>query len=276
MAHYYRIAAWNEYQHYTDRAPPWIKLHFRTLSSRTWVSASDSTRVLAVACMLLASDTGNKIPIDATYIKRVAYLNDEPDFEPLIKSGFLEIIDENGDLLAPARPEKRNKKDREEKNLSLTSFAEFWFAYPKRVGRKKAQAIYTRTIAKDEATPEALLAGAKRYAAECKGKEAQYIAHPATWLNAGRWADDESTGSATVIDLTEAAARERKLHEEALQKLAKGFTWPQFLGPAPGESGCRIASDLLEKYQANWDHFYIKPELARSEPEQPKPLCPPI
>ena len=120
MTTYFRIVNWASFQHYRDRAPPWIKLHRELLSSRVWVNSTDQSRVLAIASMLLAAATDNKIPNDPAYVRRVAYLDGDPDFAPLIANGFIEIIDEDGNLLADAselqataRTEKR--RGREEK-----------------------------------------------------------------------------------------------------------------------------------------------------------------
>jgi len=85
----YRIRNWKEYQHYRDRNPPWIKLHYEVMTSRDWVSLDDASRVLAVASMLIASRHDGMIPDDPEYVKRVAYLNSTPDFRPLLKCGFL-------------------------------------------------------------------------------------------------------------------------------------------------------------------------------------------
>ncbi len=90
MADEYRVKNWSEYQHYKDRDPPWIKLHFKMLTSRDWVVLNDSSRVLAIASMLIASRHGGKIPNDPEYIQRIAFLNKPPDFKPLVKCGFLE------------------------------------------------------------------------------------------------------------------------------------------------------------------------------------------
>jgi hypothetical protein len=89
-----RIKNWKTFQHYDHRCPPWIKLHFKILSSRDWVSASDRERVLAIACMLIASQDEAKdgsFDADPEYIQRVAYLSEVPDFKPLINRGFLEL-----------------------------------------------------------------------------------------------------------------------------------------------------------------------------------------
>jgi hypothetical protein len=90
-----RIKNWKTFQHYDHRCPPWIKLHFKILSSRDWVKASDAERVLAIACMLIASQDEAKdgsFDADPDYIQRVAYLNTPPDFKPLIDREFLEVL----------------------------------------------------------------------------------------------------------------------------------------------------------------------------------------
>lgn len=91
---YFRIKEWETYQHYKDRSPPWIKLHCAIMSSRTWVMLDDASKALAVACMLLAANTDNKIPFDPDYIQRVAYLKSRPDLNGLLETDFIEIIKE--------------------------------------------------------------------------------------------------------------------------------------------------------------------------------------
>jgi hypothetical protein len=60
-----------------------------------WVKASDAERVLAIACMLVASQDEAKdgsFDADPDYIQRVAYLNTPPDFKPLIDREFVEVL----------------------------------------------------------------------------------------------------------------------------------------------------------------------------------------
>jgi len=40
-----------------------------------------------------------------------------------------------------------------------------------------------------QATPDQILQGAMRYAAERRGEDPRYTKHPATWLNKGCWSD---------------------------------------------------------------------------------------
>lgn len=95
------------------------------------------------------------------------------------------------------------------------AFEEFWFYYPRRVGKPLAKAKFnqitngglkTRTLDRDSgqyveielsATPEELVEGAKRYRADQMDKntfkikdDGKYTCHPSTWLNQGRWMDE--------------------------------------------------------------------------------------
>lgn len=72
--------------------------------------------------------------------------------------------------------------------LNSADFADFWEVYPRRVARAAALKAWAKAL--KTATAEEIIAGARRYAAD-PGREAQFTAYPATWLNAGRW-DDEA------------------------------------------------------------------------------------
>jgi len=120
----YRVKQWRLFQHYRDRNPPWIKLHFSLLSSMDWVTLDDASRVLAIACMLIASRNDGVVPGDPAYIKRVAYLNKLPNFKPLIDCGFLEPASDCKQMLADARPETETETETEtEKRQSSASLA---------------------------------------------------------------------------------------------------------------------------------------------------------
>ena len=120
-----RIKNWEKFQHYKNRRPPWIKLHFGILSSKDWVCGTDQERVLAIACMLLASqsdDADGRFEADPEYFKRVAYLRGAIDFNPLIKRGFLEVLADASERLqmisnaTPEVEERRGEKEIEEES----------------------------------------------------------------------------------------------------------------------------------------------------------------
>jgi hypothetical protein len=109
-----RIKNWQKYQHYTKRRPPWIKLHFSILSSKDWVCSTDASRLLAVVCMLLASQSEHKdgrFEADPEYFQRLARLETPPIFKPLIDMGFLEYASECVQVLANATPEAETEAE---------------------------------------------------------------------------------------------------------------------------------------------------------------------
>jgi hypothetical protein len=63
-------------------------------------------------------------------------------------------------------------------------FEGFWSAYPRRIGKAAARRAWEKAM--KVTTPEVI--GAALRAAEWP-EDPQYIPHPATWLNQGRWDD---------------------------------------------------------------------------------------
>lgn len=67
-------------------------------------------------------------------------------------------------------------------------FDEFWTLYPKHVGKTAAQKAWAGALKRADA--DAVLAGLKASLPGLRAKDPQYIPHPSTWLNQGRWEDE--------------------------------------------------------------------------------------
>ncbi|WGH91433.1 hypothetical protein QDX21_07140 [Auritidibacter ignavus] len=67
-------------------------------------------------------------------------------------------------------------------------FETWWEIYPRKVGKERAAKAFA--TATEKATLEELNKGAENYRRAVVGKDPTYIAHPATWLNSGRWTDE--------------------------------------------------------------------------------------
>lgn len=82
-----------------------------------------------------------------------------------------------------------NNQSQEPKSSSSVDegFTEFWNLYPRKVGKDAAIIAYRRALKK--AKHQDILAGLHLYLLTCP-KEKHFIAHPTTWLNQGRWADE--------------------------------------------------------------------------------------
>ena len=70
-------------------------------------------------------------------------------------------------------------------------FTEFWILYPRRVAKLAAIKAYEKALKHADAAT--INQGAYRYHRERANENPQYTAHPATWLNAGRWMDEVQT-----------------------------------------------------------------------------------
>jgi hypothetical protein len=68
------------------------------------------------------------------------------------------------------------------------NFDEFWEFYPRKVGKGASQQALSKAL--KQATWQEILAGVRRLSADPNLPEKQFIPHPATWLNEGRWADE--------------------------------------------------------------------------------------
>ena len=84
------------------------------------------------------------------------------------------------------------KKRKKEKKISSSSdddgFTEFWKLYPRKVGKGGAERAWKVAIKK--ASKETILDGLATYQAIRAGEDETYTAHPTTWLNQERWADE--------------------------------------------------------------------------------------
>jgi hypothetical protein len=73
---------------------------------------------------------------------------------------------------------------------AASGFEVFWKSYPRKIGKKAAEKAWAR--AKDKPALEVILAAVKAQAASDQWLKdgGQFIPHPATWLNQGRWSDE--------------------------------------------------------------------------------------
>ena len=98
---------------------------------------------------------------------------------------------------SPTLPLGREGMGRESKKTSSSpatppmEFDTFWAQYPRKVGKQTAIKAYAK--ARKMTTAEQILTGVQLLKRETAGKEPDYIPHPATWLNAGRWDDEPTT-----------------------------------------------------------------------------------
>ena len=88
--------------------------------------------------------------------------------------------------------EVKEVKECKNKTLAQNNFEReievLYSAYPRHVGR--GQAIRAIRAALKKEPFDTIMAGIKRYSLEREGQDQKFTAHPATWFNGERWADD--------------------------------------------------------------------------------------
>ncbi|WP_315769005.1 hypothetical protein [Bradyrhizobium sp. SZCCHNR2012] len=154
--------------------------------------------------------------------------------------------------------EEKDKKGRKEKSRSLAKepqgFSEWYEAYPRKVARQDALRAFQKVVPA-QISAEALIARTRQYAADWSSRpreDLKYCPYPARWLNSGRHFEQHDMNTDTAepriallpIDpcrFTQSDWMERlELHRQ-------GRPWPErHWGPAPGQPGCLVPSELLE------------------------------
>jgi hypothetical protein len=71
-------------------------------------------------------------------------------------------------------------------NIS-SDFQNFYNSYPRKVGKQTALKAFVKAL--EIASVDEILSGTIRFAHDPNLPVEQFIPHPATWLNAGRWED---------------------------------------------------------------------------------------
>ena len=107
--------------------------------------------------------------------------------DSIVKNSLKKPCDHRSDDRAPESPEIVT--------LIEKRFEEFWNLYPRKVGKLKAFQSFKRINPKKELFDQMMDALRENIAsnAQWKRDNGQYIPHPTTWLNQGRWFDEIST-----------------------------------------------------------------------------------
>ena len=163
MNGYFAVRNWDEFQHYKDRDPTWIKLYNRLLDDYAFGLLPDARKFHLIGIFLLASRHNNRVPKDPHWVGRKIGAHMPVDLTLLERAGFLVMLDDDLPsssggaplLLAPpeqvASPEKeKNREETETDILSAgadasdvfqkvleegklnypSSFETFWQSYP--------------------------------------------------------------------------------------------------------------------------------------------------
>jgi len=213
---------WDTHQSYrSDRGqPPWIKIHRAIIRHHKWAKLSDAERGQLVAIWILAADQDGRIPADARLVRKLCYMDDDPNLERFVALGFLDddvkALDSwrhDDATVTPTRrqgdaPEER--REEEKKNIRVKrspvyteGFLKVWAIHNK--GPKpKAMEAYARALelTDHDTIVDSLRAYVAKFTSTWTG------AHLHRWLEGERW---EEGARESPQDLNERMEFQRRL-----------------------------------------------------------------
>lgn len=95
----FSVKNWDEFQHYKDRNPPWIKLHNHLLDDYEFEMLGDSAKGHLLCIWMLASRTKNEMPFDDKWITKKIGASTKVNLEALASAGFLIVEHDASTLL---------------------------------------------------------------------------------------------------------------------------------------------------------------------------------
>jgi hypothetical protein len=114
LSGYFGVRNWEEFQHYKDRDPSWIKLYNRLLDDYAFGLLPDSRKWHLIGIFLLASRHNNRVPRDPHWVSRKIGAQVPVDLGVLERAGFLVMLESEPLAQAEqdASPEKEKRRDR--------------------------------------------------------------------------------------------------------------------------------------------------------------------
>jgi len=189
-----KVKNWQDFQHFKDRRPPWIKLYREILDDPDWHSLSGDDAKTLIMIWLLASEDkameGN-IPDLRTVAFRLRSTESKVNQSLTKLSKWLYQDDIN--MISSCHqvdiPETETEKRRDrDRDILMSDFELFWNNYPNRTGKDKALQSWKKAKPKID---EVLYALSWQAESEQWTKDnGQFIPNPATYINQGRWKDE--------------------------------------------------------------------------------------
>jgi hypothetical protein len=144
------------------------------------------------------------------------------------------------------RLEKKEKTPARKRAGYDSDFEDWWKVYPHKVGKDAAAKAYHKALTRTDS--QTLLAKAQAFAAEQSGKDPQYIAHPATWLNQGRWMDEPAKPKTEHVSGVPPARREvtPAEWETRVRKFKTNGFWLSSFGPRPDAMSTQVPKPVLK------------------------------
>lgn len=207
-----KIKNWHKFQHFKDRRPPWIKLYRDLLDDPDWHELDGDCVKLLVNLWMLASEDKTHQGILPDFRKilfrlrlkenelkqgltKLSHWLDQDDITMISEQYQIGPPETEGETETQVETERersslRSDVSHETFDWPLDYREQFWNKYPRKKAKKAAFKILERLRKSNEITFEKLMVAVGKIPIG----EPTFIPHPATWLNQGRWDDEQLPG----------------------------------------------------------------------------------
>jgi hypothetical protein len=187
-----KIRNWEEFQHFKDRTPPWIKLYRYLLDDPEWHELSgEDAKVLTMLWLIASEDKAmeGNLPNLKTLSFRLRMTESKLN-QSLNKLNHWLIRD---DIVAISQCYQHDAPETEtetetETYLCAKNFETFWQSYPKKTGKDAAKKSWMKLRPHIDNILHAL--SWQINSDQWQKQDGQFIPNPATYLNQGRWKDE--------------------------------------------------------------------------------------
>ncbi|BBB99384.1 hypothetical protein [Bradyrhizobium elkanii] len=260
----FSVKNFEKFQHYKDRAPPWIKLYNGLLEDYEFGGLPDASKMHLIAIWLLASRSDNKIPYDPKWVSNRINATEPVDLALLAKRGFI-VLDQGeeqygSEMLAECLTREEGETEERKSKAEPRSpsapgvsedFENLKKVYPRRKGNYgwKAAERKFNSLVKTGVDPKAIIASARRLGETLSARVGtEYIPMPASWLNSEDFLDLAVTAFQPNCDdgLIEVVNQDQLDAWDAYGRQVNGRTYPR-----NKKGGWRFPSKWPPGYEAN-------------------------
>lgn len=190
-----RIKNWEEFQHFKDRTPPWIKLYRYLLDDPEWHELSGEDAKTLVMLWLIASEDkameGN-LPSLKTLAFRLRTSEDKLK-QSLAKLSQWLIHDDISviSICHQADAPEERQRQRQRQSVSDISFDQFYKAYPKKKNKGDAEKAWK--VAKPDIELVLSALSWQKLQPDWIKEKGKFVPYPASYIRAKGWLDEKES-----------------------------------------------------------------------------------
>jgi len=191
-----KIRNWDEFQHFKDRTPPWIKLYRYLLDDPEWHDLSgDDSKVLVMLWLIASEDKAMEGNLPNSKILsfrlRISETKLNQSLTKLSHWLIIDDIDVISDCNQTDAPEERQRqRQRQSRDMALvdSDFDIFYKSYPKKKNRGDAEKAWNKIKPDIDLIMKAL--DWQKSSRDWVKDNGQFIPYPASYLNSKGWLDE--------------------------------------------------------------------------------------